>query len=460
MRRVIAISLAILVVTIAARGVVAQETQQDGNNLLLKILKERNVLTDSEFQEIKGQLAQEQSAVDQKLTALDRSLADYLAKAGDVSPGNTTYVQNQGVTFGSGDGTWNVFFGGLFQFSYMYASGDSLETHGGFGVDENRLDFGGTIFDPNLTFYVQAGFMSDRASSDYMYPTAMTSSSYGGFELLDAYVNWKFCDVAQLRAGQFKVPYGRQFMTDQSDRAFGRLGTAYGTFVGQSFSGDSGTSLSAGRDVGIMFHNVADLDDNANGMKLEWALGLWNGSGGNTDFTSTAETWLMYGFRLGFYPMGYIPYVEGDWAVSQDPKFGIAGSYFNDTTQAVAGHNPARSRWEIDAVLTWMGLYLTGEYHTVSSNKYITSTDMDDTAWFVQAGYFVMPQQLEILLKYTALESDSGDDKLTEWAIGLAYYFNGHEWKVVGEFGMMAYEAKGMADEDNSFFRIVFQADW
>jgi hypothetical protein len=442
MRRVLAISLAILVVTIAARGVVAQETQQDGNDLLLKILKERNVISDSEYQDIKGQLAQEQSAVDQKLTALDRSLSDYLAKAGDVSAGNTTYVQNQGVTFSSGDGMWSVYFGGLFQFSYAYWSGDNVDPNGGFGVDENRIDFGGTIFDPALTFYVQL----DAKSS---------------VNLLDAYLDWQICDFAYFRAGEFKVPFGRQFLVDQSDRAFGRLNTIYGMFpaAGVSFSGSTPISPNAGRDRGVMFHDIADIDDNVNGMKIEWAAGLWNGAGGNR--TTANETWLMWGLRLGFYPMGFIPYVEGDWDISQDPKFGIAGSYFSDSTQAnSAGKNPNRSRWEVDAVLCWMGLYLTGEYHSLTSDKVLTPPkDLTDTGWFVQAGYFIMPKELEVLLKYSMVSDDPGNEG-SEIAAGLAYYLNGHEWKVMLEVGQITLSPKGGKDSDNNFVRLVLQADW
>jgi hypothetical protein len=444
MRRVIAISLAILVVTIAARGVVAQDTQQDGNDLLLKILKERNVLTDSEYQEIKGQIAQEQSAVDQKLTALDRSLADYLAKAGDVSAGNTTYVQNQGVTFGSGDGMWSVYFGGLFQFGYAYWSGDDLDPNGGFGLDENRIDFGGTIFDPALSFYVQLDAKSN-------------------VQLLDAYINWAICDFAFLRAGEFKVPFGRQFIVDQSDRSFGRLNSIYGTLpvAGLSLSGAGSTDipLSAGRDQGVMFHDVTDIDDNVDGMKIEWAVGLWNGGGGNR--TIVNETWLMWGLRLGFYPMGFIPYVEGDWDVSQNPKFGIAGSYFSDSTQAnSAGKNPNRSRWELDAVLCWAGLYFTAEYHSLTADKVATgSKDLTDTGWFAQAGYFIMPRELEVLLKYSMLSDDPGNE-ISEIALGVAYYFNGHEWKILAEVGQITDSPKGGKDSDNRFFRLVLQADW
>jgi len=496
MRRVIAISLAIAVLMFAARGVMAQDTGQDGNDLLLKILKDRNILTEKEYQDIKGQIAQQQTAVDQKLTALDRSLADYLAKAGDSSAGNTSYIQNQGVTFSSGDGMYSIFFGGLFQFGYRYATTDEkhFDPRGGFSVYENRLDFGGTVFDPNFTFYVQA----DAA---------------GGFWLLDAYANWQVCDWAQIRGGQFKVPYGRQHMIDQSDRAFGRLNMIYGmlgdgtgvnTAVGRQFADlvemaqemdiqvdipDNWQDLfdnfpvpaTPDRDVGIMAHNVADLDDNADGMKLEWAVGLWNGSGnveggGNTAPLGTqqfADTWLMYGGRLGFYPMGMIDYVEGDWAMSADPKFGIAASYFDDTTKAVDGHNPGISTWEVDGVLTWNGLYFTGEYHSTTVNKYMNPIDeksLTHNAWFVQAGYFVMPE-VEVMGSYGMANMDkdtfggAGYFETGEWVLGAAYYFNGHEWKIMGEIGGSNNKPKGLLAEvmkevKSTFFRLTLQADW
>jgi hypothetical protein len=423
MRRVIAISLAILVVAIAARGVMAKDVQRDGNDLLLKILKKRNILSEKQYQEIKGQLASEQNALNQKLDTLDRSMADYLAKAGDTANGNMSYVQNQGVTFSSTDGNWNVYFGGLFQFGYIYGSGDTETPHGGFDYT-NRLDFGGHIFDPNLSFYVQA--MADS-----------------GWTLLDAYIDWKVCDLATLKAGHFKVPYGRQSLVDESDLAFGTRSLDYERFR----LGDMG------RDTGVMLHNVVNTDNNPNGLAFEWNVGLWNGSGDN----SSTDTWLAWGIRAGVYPMGYVKYVESDFDRSPDPKFGLAGSFFYDQTHAMVGDNPKNTSWELDGVLNWNGLYFTAEYFSQKNDN--GSTDFTDDGWYVQAGYMVTPQA-EVIGRYSMWTQDSSNNDMVEWALGANWYFNGREWKIGAQVGQTSLHPDVGSNQDNWFLAIFLQADW
>jgi hypothetical protein len=354
---------------------------------------------------------------------------------------------------------WSVYFGGLFQAQYSYNTIDTDGTvpNGGFGVPENRLDFGGTIFDPSLQFYVQA-------------------QANGTFTLLDAYLDWEVCDFATMRVGQFKTPMGRSHLVDQSDRAFGHLTYIPGLYLATANLGapavnQSGASAvpgaGSGRDTGIMFHNVADLDDNPNGMKLEWMLGLWNGgslalpAGGGTVGTGR-ETELAYGGRIGFYPMGMIDYVEGDWEGSSDVKFGIAGSYLAESWHVgTPADNPEFTQFGVDGVLTWNGLYLSVEYFNRKIDLKNNLGDATDTAFYGQAGYFVMPGEAEILGRIGMTKAEN-DDKATEYAIGAAYYFNGHEWKIVGEIGIFKYEpdAAGQSDVKGTTILITVQADW
>jgi len=451
MRRVFAISLAILVVMGTARGVMAQDSKQDGNDLLLKILKEKNILTDEQFQEIQGQLAAQKNETDQKLTALDRSVADYLAKAGDTVGGSDTYVKNQGVTFSSGDGMWSIFFGGLFQFGYAYESGDNVDPHGGFAVFENRFDFGGTIFDPNMKFYTQ--LQTTHIDSNYYYLSGADGSMngydyvYGDFvNVIDAYVDYQFSDMAAVRAGEFKVPYGRQSLVDASDLAF-----TYRTLPSNYFRLGN-----QGRDVGVMLHNtVADQND-PNGLAWEWAVGLWNGMGGNVT-PPYNDTWLAWGARAAVYPFGPVDYVEGDWDQTQDPKFGIGAAFMFDETHNPGGTNPKMTAWEVDGVLKWMGIFAEAEYF---SNKYDTGpSDYTDTGWYLQAGYFLMPGQLEVIGQYGMVDYDN-NDKDSQWAIGAAWYFDGHEWKVVSSIGQEIYDPDGGSSQKYFFFDLTLQADW
>ena len=53
MRRVLAIGLAIIIVTLGARGAVAQDSQTDVSERLLEILKDRQIISDDEYGELK-----------------------------------------------------------------------------------------------------------------------------------------------------------------------------------------------------------------------------------------------------------------------------------------------------------------------------------------------------------------------------------------------------------------------
>jgi hypothetical protein len=425
MRRVIAISLAILIVMLATRGVMAQDSQQDGNDLLLKILKEKNIITDEQLQDIKGQLAQQANETDQQPTALDRSLADYLAKTGDTIGGSDNYVQNQGVTFSSSDGAFTVFFGGLFQFGYIYETGDSqAHSSGGFQVTQNRFDFGGTIFD-NVGFYAQ--FRTDG----------------GGVEALDAYADWKFGENGgAFRVGMFKVPFGRQSQVDASDLEFGMRSLVADEFrVGME-----------GRDTGVMYHNSYMFGQgNPDDMALEVAAGLWNGSGNNM----ANDTWLAFGARIGFYPMGMMDYVEGD--LDSSPfKLGIAAAALYDENDQ-PGDNIQRTHFELDFALQVAGVYFTTEFF--SRNVDDGTDDMTDTGLYAQAGYFILPGQFEVLGRIGAIDYDN-DDTESEWALGAAWYFDGHEWKIIGAVGQRTYDPDVGDKTDDWFIELILQADW
>jgi hypothetical protein len=439
----------------ATRGVMAQDSKQDGNDLLLKILKEKNILTEQQFQDIKGQLLAQRNDTQQKLTALDRSVADYLAKAGDTVGGSDTYVKNQGVTFSSGDGMWSIFFGGLFQFGYEYESGDNVDSHGGFAVFENRFDFGGTIFDPNLKFYTQLQTTHIDSNNYYLAGADQSMNGldyvYGDFvNVLDAYVDWRFSDMASLEAGQFKIPYGRQSLTDASDLAF-----TYRSVPANYFRAGY-----QGRDMGVMLHSTVSDQNDPNALAWEWAAGLWNGSGDNLGYygSTGGDTWLAWGLRGAVYPFGAVDYVEGDWNTNQDPKFGIGGSFlFDETHNTSGGDNPKTTAWEVDGVLKWMGIFAEAEYF---SSKYDNgSNDYTDTGWYLQGGYFLIPGQLEVLGRYGMIDYDN-NDQTSEWALGGAWYFDGHEWKIVGSVGQTKYDPDGGSSMSDWFIDFTFQADW
>jgi hypothetical protein len=318
--------------------------------------------------------------------------------------------------------------GGVFQFEYSYLDNEDVRDTNNFDIDDNRIILQGHAFDPNMKYYFE--YCAD-----------------GNVMLLDAYVDYNVCDWTNLRAGQFKTPYGRQHQVHESDREFFGRGP-----VAAAFNPD--------RDLGLMLHDVTEADECPLGI-VEYAAGIWNGEGRNAGGNDNNR--VAWAIRLGLYPMGYIPYVEGDWEKSDDLKFGIAGTYGRHTTSP--SFSTTFDGWELDAVLTWAGLYLTGEYffgHVDVPHMFEPNTT--NSGWYAQAGYMIPDSQLEFVGRYGTADIDDdllGTDDFTEWAIGLNYYMDGHFWKIGAFVGQ--YDSDSVMsgyDFEQNFLRIIFQFEW
>jgi hypothetical protein len=438
MRRVLAICLAILVVTIAARGAMAQDSEQTVSDRLLEILKDRQIISTDEYGELKtlaASMQDDRTEVNRRLTDLDRSIADYMAKSGDAMGANVSYTKGMGFGFKTGDGFFALNLGGLFQFVYTGYDNDDARDTNNFDVEENRLILQGYAFDPNLAYYVE--FDAD-----------------GSVTLLDAYIDYNVCDWSMIRAGNFKLPYGRQNLTHESDRAFADRGP-----VAAAFNLD--------RDVGLMFHDVLNVQEGGDAA-FEYAVGIWNGEGRNSSMND--NNWMAWGGRMGIHPFGAVPYVEGDWTGADEPKFALAGSYFSHKNAMDTDF----TAWEIDGVLTWANFFLLAEYFENEMDPE-GSGSADNDGWYVQGGYMVVPGQVEIIARYGQVDFDEyyGLDEMKEWSVGVVYYVDGHHLKMGANVGKSDTDVYVIEEEpefypeksctegiDTLYIRIWFQLEW
>ncbi len=471
MRRVLVISLAIMVVMLATRGVMAQDAEQSVSDRLLEILQERQIISSDEYGELKGlatEMQDERAELNTRLGDLDRSITEYLAKDGDALGSNVTYQVGNGFTFATQDGRFALTIGGMFKFMYQfvdrernpmgcndfddyyYDMDNTLDRRdvNNFSLD-NRFHFQGHAFDPNLSYYFE--FMA----SDYV-------------GLFEGWVNYNYCDWTNIKVGLQRVPTGRQALIHQSDLSFGNRAfesmNDFGVnadFVIPSVNdmGDMGVT----QDLGISLWNLYEDMFGVNlmgdeGMALEYSMGIYNGG------LAVNNNWFASAFRLAFYPFGYIPYVEGDWTSSSAPKFGIGVNYGTDV--GVPHETERTSFYSWDGVMTWSGLYLTGEWH-LDSYKSDSVSKMKQRSWFVEAGFMVLPQELELMVRYAARGApqqwNDEADQTTEWSFGAAYYFEGHHLKTILEIGQQDTELEGSGPIDDPeifFFRLTFQLEW
>ena len=405
MRRVLIVSIAIMVVMFATTAVRAGEQQV--SDRLLEILKERQIISESEYAELSdvaNQMQDDQNAVDQRLTALDASITEYLAKEGDEAGVATKH--KKGTGFGFESGNFSLWIGGLFQFQYYGQDNKNSRDTNNFNVPEARFYMMGKAFVEGFTYKLQ-----------------WKVGSGGGVVLLDAYGNYEIAEGIQVRMGQFKVPYSRQALASAAELSFMSRSIVTNVFA-------------PGRDIGVMAHDEMTFGDSDFGF--EWAFGLFNGDG--TNVAGNDNNWLGWAVRVGIFPMGQIARGEGDLAPTGDVKFGLAGSFVSVRNRPASnGFSTVKTdAWEIDAVVTWNGLYATGEYHNAKINPDGASSTTH-SGWFVQAGFLIPNTDFEVLARYSFIDWDSatGLKNTKEWIIGAAWYpgGNGHPFKIVVQFG-------------------------
>jgi len=444
MRRVFIVSTAIMVL-FATSAVMAGEQQV--SDRLLEILKERQIISENEFAElsdIADQMNDDQTQVDNRLTALDASISEYLAKEGDEAGVATKHKKGSG--FGFSTGNFELWVGGLFQFEYFGIDRKDAQDTNNFRVKEARFMFKGKAFVEGFT---------------YMFQWKSTS----GVMLLDAWGNYVIAEGIQIKIGQFKVPYGRQALVAPQ-----HLALMSNSIVTDVFA--------PSYDIGMMGHDVVELGEG--GMALEWAFGLFNGDG--TNVSGNDNNWFGWAARLGFYPMGHIAYGEGDFAQGEDVKFGIAGSFYSVRNRP-SGTTVKTDEWEFDAVVTWAGLYATGEYHNAKINP-DSGSSTTHSGWFVQAGYLIGDTNIEVLARYSFIDWDSntGLKNSKEWVVGAAWYPEGfgHPFKIVLQVGEFKSDSENESSsstplseyvdydieefvtylERTRFIRLGFQLDW
>jgi hypothetical protein len=508
MRRVFAIGLAILVVMIATQGAVAQDGQT-ANDKLLEILKDRQIISDQEYAELKTEMLQEQTEADRRLGDLDRSIADYLAKEGDAIGSNVTYTKSvgyglatgerNGFGFASTDGLFSLNIGGLFSFEYMAIDRDKDEfpeldnMYSDYGYSKRdrqnltltqlRWHFSGHAFDPALTYFMEFGswYGSGYAAVDGMDGQYQTSPScsedWFETELLEAWVNWNICDWTNLKVGRQKVPMTRQWQVHQSDLQFGRRALPFNPEMGLNSAADSAVNLQdscclvGGYDEGLMFWDVLDVPwfgDPFDQFKFEYAVGIFDGN------YASGGSWFVPMLRGAIYPMGAVDYVESDWRQSDDPTFGFGAYYSYD--QGPEHADRMQSMYGYDFVMKWYGFFLTAEWMRCKED--MRGYDARRTrAWYIQASYMVMPNEVELMARYgrVAYPWNSGGvgasipDYTSEWSVGAAYYWESHNLKALLEFGRTDTDWDNYVNNPPNtdpedievwFVRLMFQLEW
>lgn len=395
---------------------------------LEEILKEKGVITEEDFQKIKR------------------------SKPPSYGPG-------KGFTLTSEDAKFSLTLGGYIQPRYSFAEKDDEHVARAqqadvseFRVRRAKLVLSGHAFTKGLTYKLQ---------------TELTNS--GNARMLDdAYLNYRWRDELQVRAGQDKVPFSRQWLD---------AGWAL-SFIERSIASDA---FYAGRDLGLT------VNGKLLGGMITYAIGGYGGSGQSALSTSTDNAAAL---RLVANPFGDMPYVEADIDMSERPLLSVGGNYYRkafrrstasgstngfatNNVQLVANNLAFTSpsipngwlgggasqfddaekvevdTFGIDAAFKWMGLAVQGEFYYGRAEGQSSSELLHARAGYGQVGYMVLPRHLEAAVRYSLVDPDTAqhDDSRTEYQGAVSYYVTGHPLKLQAEFTHRRDDARGGTDD-------------
>lgn len=293
------------------------------------------------------------------------------------------------------------------------------EEESGFQQRRTEIYIAGHVFDPNLSFKVK--FEASRSSGD-------VSGD-------DIYVNYKLNDIWQVRLGQFKAPFLREFMVSS-----GRQQAVERSFVNNVFNVNrsQGLQLSGKWDflsLAVMLHdgaNAKNLDFNADRTELAFAARAELLLAGNWKQFKDFAAWNGEPFALLI--GGAIDYEDGE-----------------DGAANAAGSQPDVFEWTLDASAEFNGMNLFAAFigqHVVDNDGNAASAEVDQYGIVVQGGVFVVPDKIDVFARYEFIASDSmlyngrgntgftavTDDTIALVTFGGNYYIKKHNVKASLDF--------------------------
>lgn len=174
---------------------------------------------------------------------------------------------------------------------------------------------------------------------------------------------------------------------------------------------------------------VSALGSIADGL-FEYAAGVYNGQSGRYGLGPVTRGYLAAA-RVQVAPLGRMPRGESDY--DQSPlRFAVGGDYYHSDDNAIVGDAVSA-----DVSLKWRGLSLLGEFlwdRRKPEGAPIVSPTLpartERMAFYVQAGYFVVPRLLELAARYEWFDDhrkvdDAGDLWLVAGGANL-YLFEGY----------------------------------
>jgi hypothetical protein len=278
---------------------------------------------------------------------------------------------------------------------------NDLESQTGFQLRRAKVKFSGHVINPN--FFYTVGLASDRDDGDVFAE--------------DVIVGYKVSDELSVQGGVFKLPFLRQELISSTSQMVMERG-----IVTEFFTLDRAEQIMATYSTDL-WQASASFNDGARGD-----------SRGYTDFGSEAAHFGATG-RFDFMVFGE----WGQWKdisswSGQDDSLFIGAALHYEEGERTNGFTTDYIAWTIDASWTMAGLSVYGAYMG-GSTEADTGADRDMNGILIEAGYMVIPDELQPYIRWEFLDPDDGsEDELQAITFGLNYFLDKHNAKFTTDF--------------------------
>jgi phosphate-selective porin OprO/OprP len=260
----------------------------------------------------------------------------------------------------------------------------------GFDIRRARLDLKGSIT-PYFAYRLQTEF-ADKP------------------KILDANAEIRITDYFTLTIGQFKVPFSMENLASSNKLEMIDRSQVVEALVAR---GKDVIGNQNGRDIGIQ---AGGGFMKKNGIPvIEYRIGFFNGSGIN--IADTANDAKDVAARLVFNPIKGLSFGGGYY-----------GGYGKALKPDVEGISQARNRLGFEASYVLSRLSFRGEY--IIGRDFSTERE----GWYLQAGYFVIKQKLQLLAKYDTFDTNTSTDNNTSTSVVFGGNYNFNNWSRVQMF--------------------------
>lgn len=417
------------------------DDERSFDQAILDILLERGLIDEAAYQELLALASArrgEQREVDLLADQLQRLKAPEVATQGGKAGK---------LEWASDDGKWSLGLKGRLQVQADVVDGETgneAADSRNLSVRRARLGFQGKAGTEGLTYKLEI----DAGTQN------VPDSATKAFSVQDAFLNWDLGESADLRAGQFKFPFGREVHMVSTN-----LNLVEESIASREFS--------PSREPGVMVYGASPES------VVEWFGAVSNGEGSGQSNKSanvgvTGSDGLRTGVRVVVNPFGKLPNEMSAFSTAQDggAKLAFGASYMINSGKQADGPDagavpggPTDPRTTDDTLGLEMQAMLgpvsiLAEQYQRTKDYELGLADEDDDGMTLQAGVFVVPETVELVLRRSTLDLDLRDD-LVDTSLGVVYYVDRYNSRLAVDLSDV--ENEDTANRDFKRLRAQYQ---